>query len=99
MKERMADILWYLDHAIRYLFYLGAGLYLGIKAFVMIPDTSLPEFLAIPALIVAIGGGLLLARMVFAEPTPQQAREAKQKAEFNQRLLDDIAKKGLNGGM
>ena len=99
MKTRLADILWYLDHTIRYLFYLGAGLYLGIKAFVMIPDTSLPEFLAIPALIIAIYGGLLLAIRVFEEPTPQKAREAKKQAETNQRILDGIAKNGLNGGM
>ena len=99
MKERLADIIWFIDHAIRYVFYLGTGLYLGIKAVIMIPDTSFPEFLAIPALIIAIGGGLLLAIRVFEEPTPQKTREAKKQAEFNQRLLDDIAKKGLNGGM
>ena len=99
MKQGLSDIVWFIDHALRYFFYLGTGLYLGMKALVMIPDTSLPEFLAIPALIIAIGGGLLLARMVLEEPTPQKAREAKKKAEFNQRLLDDIAKKGLNGGM
>ena len=99
MKTRLADILWYLDHTIRYLFYLGAGLYLGIKAFVMIPDTSLPEFLAIPALIVATGGGIMLAIRVASEPKPSQLREQKKKADLNQKILDDIARNGINGSM
>ena len=98
MKYKLIDIGGILERMMRAGFYLGAGLYLGIKAVIIIPQNpNIPDLFASPALIVAAIGGFLLYMKVVSEPTPKQQREAKKHAEFIDKIVHEIAEDMQNG--
>ena len=98
MKLLITDIFAVLERFVRAGFYLGAGLYLGIKALLVIPNNpGLPDWMAIPAFLVAIIGGMSLWVRVFREPLPWELRRWEKDAAINSRILAQTGKRALDG--
>lgn len=93
MKEKLLDVLWFFEKVVRACFYMGAGIYLGSKAAIIIPQSNwVPHFLTGPAVLVCMIGCWSLATKVMSEPSRRELREAKKRADSDNKILYEMVR-------
>ena len=95
MKNKLIDIADMVEKILRAMFWLGLGMFLSMKALVVLiqPSLNCPEWLLTIAFILPVLVTVIIAMKVMLEPTPKERREAKEREKMFYKWLEEIEEK------